>query len=69
VAGDLAIGRFLVSTSLLAGLAVAVGFLASGDDGFDWWLTGGLVTLAIGGEGLRLWIRPGRSRRRTATRS
>lgn len=65
----MAVRRFLLSTAILVAIAVAVGFVVSGDDGFDWWLTGGLVALAVGGEGLRMWIRAGRAKRRTPTAS
>jgi hypothetical protein len=62
-----ALRKFLLSTTILVGIAVAVGFVVSGDDGFDWWLTAGLVALAVCGEGLRTWINAGRAKRRTPT--
>jgi hypothetical protein len=42
---------------------VAVGFLLSTGDEFDWGLTLILVGVAITGEGLRTWIRWGRAKR------
>lgn len=61
------VGRFLVSTSILGAIAVAVAFAVSGDDGFDWWLAAGLIALVACGEALRAWIRAGRAKRRTPT--
>ena len=57
------IPKFVVTTAAFVAVAVAVGFLAPGE-GFDWWLTVGLIALAVGGEGLRTWIRSGRAKRR-----
>jgi hypothetical protein len=55
--------KFLVSAGILTAIAVAVGFLLSTGDGFDWDLTLILVGIAISGEGLRTWIRRGRAER------
>jgi membrane protein DedA with SNARE-associated domain len=55
--------RFLLSAGILTAIAVAVGFLLSTGDEFDWRLTLILVAIAISGEGLRTWIRRGRSKR------
>jgi membrane protein DedA with SNARE-associated domain len=55
--------KFLLSAGILTAIAVAVGFLLSTDDGFDWGLTLILVGIAIAGEGLRTWIRRGRAKR------
>jgi hypothetical protein len=59
--------KFVISTLVLTGLAVGVGFALSGDDTFDWRLTAGLVGLVVAGEALRVWIGRGRSKRRTPT--
>ncbi|MEN3267778.1 hypothetical protein [Pseudonocardia sp.] len=55
--------KFLVSAGILTTIAVAVGFLLSTGDGFDWDLALALVVIAIFGEGLRTWISRGRAKR------
>ena len=43
-------------------VSVAVGILmATEDEYFDWAIGGGLFGLAMAGEGVRVWIRRGRS--------
>ncbi|GAA0577344.1 hypothetical protein HPO96_14800 [Kribbella sandramycini] len=49
--------RLVLSLLFFLGLALAVGFLVSGDDYFDWPVAGGLFAIAVLGEGLRWWIR------------
>jgi hypothetical protein len=56
--------KFLLSAGILTTIAVAVGFLLSTGDGFDWGLTLILVGIVISGEGLRTWIRRGRAKRK-----
>jgi hypothetical protein len=55
--------KFLLSAGILTAIAVAVGFLLSTGDGFDWGLTLTLVGVAISGEGLRTWLKRGRAKR------
>jgi hypothetical protein len=59
--------KFVLSVALFAALAVGVGFLTSGNEYFDWEVAGGLFALALAGEGLRLWIRRGRTRSRQSS--
>ena len=59
--------RFLIAIGIFAVLATAIGFLLSGDDFFDWWMALGLFGLALLGEGLRFWIRRGRTEARQSS--
>jgi hypothetical protein len=61
--------KFLFSAGILTAIAVAVGFLLSTGDEFDWGLTLILVGVAITGEGLRTWIRWGRAKRNQSSES
>lgn len=61
--------KFLLSAGILTAIAVAVGFLLSTGDEFDWSLTLTLVGVAISGEGLRSWIRWGRAKRHQSSES
>lgn len=59
--------RFFVSVAVFAALSAGVGFLMSGSEYFDWEVAGGLFALALAGEGLRLWIRRGRTKSRQSS--
>ncbi|WP_157630785.1 hypothetical protein [Kribbella catacumbae] len=59
--------RLFLSLAFFAALSLGVGFLLSGDDYFDWWLSLSLFGLAVAGEGLRFWIRRGRARSRQSS--
>ncbi|MEU4396465.1 hypothetical protein [Kribbella sp. NPDC023855] len=59
--------RFFLAVAFFAALAVAVGFLTSGTEYFDWEIAAGLFALALAGEGLRLWIRRGRTKSRQSS--
>jgi membrane protein DedA with SNARE-associated domain len=60
--------KFLLSAGILTAIAVAVGFLLSTGEKFDWGLTLILVGIAIFGEGLRTWIKWGRAKRDQSSR-
>lgn len=59
--------RFLLSIAFFAVLSVGVGLLMSGSDFFDWAIALGLFGVALAGEGLRLWIRRGRTKTRQSS--
>ena len=59
--------RFVLTLVFFGVLSLVVGALVSGDDYFDWGVTGGLFALAVAGECLRFWLKRSRAKKRQSS--
>ena len=59
--------RFALTLLFFGVLSLVVGSLVSGDDYFDWGVTGGLFALAVAGECARFWLKRSRAKKRQSS--